>query len=92
MTRPRVAVSWSTGKDAAQALRELRRAGRVDVVGRFTSIVPAFGRVSMKGVRTELARAQEAAGPVSVEVGVVATREGFVYADLVAGAAVAASG
>ncbi len=61
--RPRVVVSWSTGKDAAWTLHELRRAGEVDVTGLFTSIVPAFGRVSMHGVRTELARAQaDAAG------------------------------
>jgi uncharacterized protein (TIGR00290 family) len=59
--RPRVVVSWSTGKDAAWTLQELRRAGEVDVVGLFTSIVEEFGRVSMHGVRTELARAQAAA-------------------------------
>jgi uncharacterized protein (TIGR00290 family) len=56
--RPRVVVSWSTGKDAAWTLHELRRAGDVDVVALLTSVVPAFGRVSMHGVRTELARAQ----------------------------------
>lgn len=56
--RARVAVSWSTGKDAAWALHELRRSADVEVVGLFTSVVPAFGRVSMHGVRTDLARAQ----------------------------------
>jgi hypothetical protein len=30
--RPKVVLSWSTGKDAAWALHELRRAGDVDVV------------------------------------------------------------
>ena len=66
--RPRVVVSWSTGKDAAWALHELRSAGQVEVVGLFTSIVPAFGRVSMHGVRTELARAQaDAAGLPLIE-------------------------
>jgi len=68
MPRPRVVVSWSTGKDAAWALHELRSAGQVEVVGLFTSIVPAFGRVSMHGVRTELARAQaNAAGLPLIE-------------------------
>ena len=66
--RARVVVSWSTGKDAAWTLHELRRAGEVEVVGLFTSVVPAFGRVSMHGVRVELARAQaEAAGLPLVE-------------------------
>jgi uncharacterized protein (TIGR00290 family) len=58
----RIAVSWSTGKDSAWALHELRAAGEA-VVGLFTSVVPAFRRVSMHGVRVELARAQaDAAG------------------------------
>jgi uncharacterized protein (TIGR00290 family) len=61
--RPRVVVSWSTGKDAAWTLHELGRAGQVDLVGLFTSVVPTFDRVSMHGVRIELARAQaDAAG------------------------------
>lgn len=59
--RPRVVVSWSTGKDAAWTLHELRRVGAVEVIGLYTSVVPAFGRVSMHGVRVELARAQAAA-------------------------------
>ncbi|HEU5169561.1 MAG TPA: DUF1289 domain-containing protein [Gemmatimonadales bacterium] len=59
--RPRVVVSWSSGKDAAWALYELQRGAEVDVVGLVTSVVPEFGRVSMHGVRAELARMQAAA-------------------------------
>ncbi len=55
---PRAVVSWSTGKDAAWSLHELRLGGENDVVRLVTSIVPALGRVSVHGVRTALARAQ----------------------------------
>ncbi|MGH7630889.1 MAG: ATP-binding protein [Gemmatimonadales bacterium] len=57
-------LSWSTGKDAAWTLHELRLDPSVEVVGLLTSVVPAFGRVSMHGVRVELARAQAAAAGV----------------------------
>ncbi|MFY9716916.1 MAG: ATP-binding protein [Thermoplasmata archaeon] len=50
-SRPPTIVSWSTGKDAAWSLHELRREGKVRVVGLLTTVTTAFDRVSMHGVR-----------------------------------------
>jgi uncharacterized protein (TIGR00290 family) len=61
--KPRVLVSWSSGKDSAWALHVLRQRGEVEVVGLVTTINEAFGRVAMHGVRAELVQAQaDAAG------------------------------
>ena len=54
MTKPRALVSWSSGKDSAFALHEVRRAGEIDIVGLLTTVSTAFGRVSMHGVREAL--------------------------------------
>jgi uncharacterized protein (TIGR00290 family) len=56
--RPKALVAWSSGKDSAWALHEVRRAGEVDVVGALTTVTSAFGRVSIHGVREELLLAQ----------------------------------
>jgi uncharacterized protein (TIGR00290 family) len=65
----RVALSWSGGKDAAWALHRLRGLPAVEVVALVTTVVSAFGRVAMHGVRAELVRAQaRAAGIGLVEV------------------------
>lgn len=61
MTRPRALISWSSGKDSAFALHEVRRAGAFDVVGALTTVNETFGRVSIHGVREEVLRAQLAA-------------------------------
>jgi uncharacterized protein (TIGR00290 family) len=67
--RARVALSWSGGKDAAWALHRLRATPGLEVVALVTTVVPAFGRVAMHGVRVELLRAQaHAAGVPLVEV------------------------
>ena len=61
--RPKALISWSSGKDSAFALHEVRRAGELDVVGALTSVSETFGRVSIHGVRQEILHAQcEAAG------------------------------
>jgi uncharacterized protein (TIGR00290 family) len=52
--KPKAIVSWSSGKDAAWALAEARRAGEVEVVGAITTVTSAYGRVSMHGVREVL--------------------------------------
>jgi uncharacterized protein (TIGR00290 family) len=61
MTRPRALISWSSGKDSAFALHEVRRAGAFDVVGALTTVNETFGRVSIHGVREEVLHAQLAA-------------------------------
>jgi uncharacterized protein (TIGR00290 family) len=61
--RPRVLLSWSSGKDSAWALHLLRRRGEVDVVGLLTTFNEAADRVAMHAVRRELVEAQaDAAG------------------------------
>jgi uncharacterized protein (TIGR00290 family) len=62
-SRPKALISWSSGKDSAFALHEVRRAREFDVVGALTTVTETFGRVSIHGVRQEILLAQcEAAG------------------------------
>jgi len=62
-SRPKALISWSSGKDSAFALHEVRRAGEFDVVGALTTVTETFERVSIHGVRQEILRAQlDAAG------------------------------
>jgi uncharacterized protein (TIGR00290 family) len=56
--RAKALISWSSGKDSAFALHEVRRAGEFDVVGALTTVTETFGRVSIHGVRQEILRAQ----------------------------------
>jgi len=56
--RPKALIAWSSGKDSAWALHEMRRAGEVDVVGALTTVTSAFGRVSIHGLREELLQMQ----------------------------------
>jgi uncharacterized protein (TIGR00290 family) len=61
--RPKALISWSSGKDSAFSLHEVRRAGEIDVVGAVTTVTEIFDRVSIHGVRQEILLAQcEAAG------------------------------
>jgi uncharacterized protein (TIGR00290 family) len=61
--RPKALISWSSGKDSAFSLHEIRQAGEFDVVGAVTTITETFGRVSIHGVREEILLAQlDAAG------------------------------
>jgi uncharacterized protein (TIGR00290 family) len=61
MNRPKALIAWSSGKDSAWALHEVRRAGDYDVVGALTTVTETFARVSMHGVREEILRAQHEA-------------------------------
>jgi len=61
MHRPKALIAWSSGKDSAWALHEVRRRGDVEVVGALTTITETFGRVSIHGVREQLLLAQLAA-------------------------------
>jgi uncharacterized protein (TIGR00290 family) len=59
--KPKALIAWSSGKDSAWSLYEVRRAGEYDVVGALTTVTETFGRVSMHGVREDILRAQHAA-------------------------------
>jgi uncharacterized protein (TIGR00290 family) len=77
-TRPKALIAWSSGKDSAWALYEVRRAGTFDIVGALTTVNDAFSRVAMHGVREALLEAQlDAAGlePVVVRIPYPCTNE-----------------
>lgn len=59
--RKRAVVSWSTGKDCAWALHRIRAGGSVEIAGLLAAVNSEFGRISMHGVRRELAELQAAA-------------------------------
>ena len=64
-------IAWSSGKDSAFALHEVRRAGAFNVIGALTTVTETFDRVSIHGVRREVLLAQlDAAGlpPRIVEI------------------------
>ena len=61
MTPVRTLLSWSSGKDSAWALHELRRRADVDVVGLLTTFNAEFDRVAMHAVRRELVMRQAGA-------------------------------
>jgi uncharacterized protein (TIGR00290 family) len=56
--RAKALISWSSGKDSAFALHQVRLTGEFDVVGALTTVTEAFDRVSIHGVRQEILRAQ----------------------------------
>ena len=59
----RILVSWSSGKDSAWALHQLRQSGEYEIAGLLTTVNTAFDRVAMHGTRREVLEAQaEAAG------------------------------
>lgn len=59
--RPKAFVSWSSGKDSAFALHEVRRLGTVEVVGLLTTVNAVHNRVAMHGTRESLLDRQIAA-------------------------------
>lgn len=60
--KPRVLVSWSSGKDSAWTLHRLRTAG-IEPVGLLVSLTARFDHASMHGTRRAIIQAQaEAAG------------------------------
>jgi diphthamide synthase (EF-2-diphthine--ammonia ligase) len=67
--RAKALIAWSSGKDSAWALHELRRRGEFDIVGALTTVTETFGRVSMHGVCDALLAAQlDAAQLASIRV------------------------
>jgi uncharacterized protein (TIGR00290 family) len=56
--KPKVLLSWSSGKDSAWTLHVLRQQNEVEVVGLLTTMNDQFQRVAMHGTRRELVRAQ----------------------------------
>jgi uncharacterized protein (TIGR00290 family) len=61
MTRPRILLSWSGGKDSAWALHLLRQQRQYEVVALLTSINQHFRRIAVHGYREALLDEQAAA-------------------------------
>jgi len=61
VTRARVLLAWSSGKDSAFALHVLRQRDDVEVVGLLTTVNETHDRVAMHAVRRTLLEAQAAA-------------------------------
>lgn len=56
--KPKALIAWSSGKDSAWALHQVRLSGEYEIVGALTTITENFDRVSMHGVRREILEAQ----------------------------------
>lgn len=56
--KPKVLLSWSSGKDSAWTLHVLRQQNTVEVVGLLTTMNEKFQRVAMHSTRRDLVRAQ----------------------------------
>jgi uncharacterized protein (TIGR00290 family) len=56
--KPKILLSWSSGKDSAWTLHVLRQRSDVEVVGLLTTINTYFQRVAMHGTRYTLLKAQ----------------------------------
>lgn len=61
MSKKRVVVSWSSGKDSAWTLHRLRQRDDIEVVGLMTTLNQAFDRVAMHSTRAAVLDAQAAA-------------------------------
>ena len=66
MSKPKLLLSWSSGKDSAWTLHVLRQQNQYEIVGLVTTINENFARVAMHGVREELLAAQAVAAGVSL--------------------------
>ena len=56
--KPKILLSWSSGKDSAWTLHVLQQRGEVEVVGLLTTINTHFQRVAMHGTRHTLLKLQ----------------------------------
>ena len=80
--RKKVLLSWSSGKDSAWALQDLRQQADLEVVGLMTTFNEEFDRVAMHAVRRELVEAQAAvAGLPLVQVMLLYPCSNEVYED-----------
>lgn len=61
-------VSWSSGKDSAWTLQQLRGDPSIEVAGLVTTLNAAFDRVAMHGVRRQILEAQAATAGLPLHV------------------------
>src|SRR6202790_299036 len=80
MSRPKLWLSWSSGKDSAWMLHKLRASGEFEITALLTTINQDAGRVAMHAVREELLdRQAEAAGVPLVKISIPAQCTNAIY-------------
>lgn len=65
--KPKVIVSWSSGKDSAMALHKIVESNECEILAILTTVSNTFRRVSMHGVREALLDQQADSIGISVE-------------------------
>ena len=65
--KPKVIVSWSSGKDSAMALYKIVKSNEFEILAILTTVSDMFRRVSMHGVREELLDQQANSIGIAVE-------------------------
>ncbi len=65
--KEKVVFAWSSGKDSARALHEIRQNNRYDVISLLTTVTEGYERISMHGVRLVLVEQQAASIGLSLE-------------------------
>lgn len=58
--KEKLVFAWSSGKDSARALHELRQDDQYDVVSLLTTVTEEYERISMHGIRIALVEQQAA--------------------------------
>jgi len=85
MARPKIWLSWSSGKDSAWTLHKLRSSGEFEVTGLLTTINRDANRVAMHAVREELLEKQaQAVGAPLIKVFIPAQCSNVVYEEAMA--------
>lgn len=56
--RTPILISWSGGKDSSLALHEIQKKGKYEIVALITTVISAYDRVSMHGLRSVLLELQ----------------------------------
>ena len=86
-SKPRALIAWSSGKDSAWALHDIRGDGSYDIVAALTTVTGDAGCVTVHGVPEDLLHAQlEAAGLPSIVVRIPDPCPNEVYARAMADA------
>ena len=81
MSKEKVIIGWSGGKDSSLALQAVSNTGDLDVVALVTTVTDEYDRISMHGVRRSLLHAQAEAIDAAV-VGIDGQLAGPHYFDL----------
>src|ERR1700744_4361167 len=65
--KPRLLLSWSSGKDSAWALHRLQQSSEFEIAGLLTTFNAAFDRVAMHSTRRALVEAQARAAGLPLQ-------------------------